>query len=120
MRALVVDDSAQMRFLLRSVLEDAGVEVEDAASGGEALERLRRRMAPAIGTVVLDQRMPGMTGLEVARELHERGEHPPLVLFTGGLPPSLVEEAAALGVLVVPKADLDGLVATVAGGRVAV
>jgi CheY-like chemotaxis protein len=114
MRALVVDDSPQMRFLLRSLLEDAGVEVEEATCGADALERLGRRMAPALGTVVLDQRMPGMTGLEVARELRGRGEGPELVLCSGGLAPALEREAEQLGVRVVPKTDLETLVATVA------
>ena len=112
----MVDDSSQMRFLLRSLLEDAGVEVEEAASGQEALERLGRRMAPAVSTVILDERMPGMSGLEVARELRARGPHPALVLFSGALPAALCDEAEHLGVRVVPKADLHGLVTLVADG----
>src|SRR5690349_11337084 len=101
MNVLVVDDSADVRFMLRVLLEDAGMHVEVAASGAEALERLT---APAgLDVVVLDQRMPVMTGIDVARLATERGDCPPLVLFSAYLHPLLVEEAHALGLTTVLK-----------------
>lgn len=115
MHVLVVDDSADIRFMLRAVLEDAGMDVEEVSSGAAALERL-------LGTdvlpdaVVLDQRMPLMTGLEVARELIEHALDLPLILFSAYLHPTLAEEAVELGVIPVVKTDLDELVDTLRGG----
>ncbi len=114
MKVLVVDDAADMRFMLRAFLEDAGIEVDEARGGREALELLSGETEH--DAVVLDQRMPDMTGIEVARGLAERrAAHPPLVLFSAYLHPDLRDEAEALGVTTVGKADLDVLVGTVAG-----
>ena len=108
MTVLIVDDAPDIRFMLRVVLEDAGMEVEEAGSGEAALRRLAD---PAgIDAVVLDQRMPGLTGLEVARQLDEGGPHPPVVLFSAYLHPSLQAEAAELGLTTVDKTDLFELV----------
>lgn len=62
MRALVVDDSRTMRFLLRSILSDFGFEVHEAEHGLEALKVLEE-----IGTaelVLVDWNMPQMDGYE--------------------------------------------------------
>ena len=113
MKVLVVDDSPDVRFMLGLFLEDAGMEVEAAGSGAAALDRLA---APAgIDAVVLDQRMPGLTGLEVARQAREQPDCPPLVLFSAYLHPVLVEEARDLGVTTVVKTDLGELVETLQG-----
>jgi CheY-like chemotaxis protein len=110
MRVLVVDDASAIRFMLRILLEDAGIEVEEASSGTVALARLARRHAPRIDSVVLDQRMPELTGLEVAREIVARGPHPRLFLYTSYLHPVQQAEAAELGVTTMVKTDLDELV----------
>ena len=60
---LVVDDVADTRRLMRRVLERAGLGVVEAATGEEALERIERER-PAL--VVLDLRLPGMSGFDVA------------------------------------------------------
>jgi two-component system, chemotaxis family, chemotaxis protein CheY len=109
MKVLVVDDSAQVRFMLTVLLEDAGMDVETAASGAEALDRLAQ---PAgLDAVVVDQRMPGLTGIEVARLAIEQGPCPPIVLFSSYLHPLLVREARELGVTMVVKTDLSDLIA---------
>ena len=117
MTILVVDDSSAIRYMLRILLEDAGMEVEEAASGLDALARLGSRRAPAVQCVVLDQRMPDLTGLEVARELVLAGEHPQLFLYSSYLHPVQEAEAAELGVTALVKTDLDELVAGASGGR---
>lgn len=112
-RALIADDAASMRLLLRAFLEEEGVEVEEAATGAAVLSRLRAITAPPVDVVVLDQRMPDLSGLEVARRI-AAGEHPPrLVLFTGHMSPALEREAHELGVVAVQKTELDRLVALV-------
>jgi len=106
MRVLVVDDSADIRFMLRFLLEDADMEVQEARSGKEAIELLSG--PHDVDAVVLDQRMPDLTGLEVAAELG--GDHPPLILFSAYLHPTLLAEAERTGVITVNKNDLNHLI----------
>ena len=108
MTVLVVDDAPDVRFMLRVVLEDAGMAVEELGSGQAAIERLADPVG--IDAVVLDQRMPGLTGLEVARKLTEAGPHPPVVLFSAYLHPTLQAEATELGLTTVDKTELFELV----------
>ncbi len=79
-RLLIVDDETPARERLRSLLEEVGGadEVFEAANGVEALA-LARAHEPDI--VLLDVRMPGLDGLDVARELANLPE-PPAVIFT--------------------------------------
>ncbi len=63
-KILVVDDAPQNVKLLRLILKDAGYDVVEGYSGAEALEKLRSENPAAL---ILDVRMPGMTGYEVAR-----------------------------------------------------
>jgi CheY-like chemotaxis protein len=64
MRVLVVDDMLETRRLMRRVLERAQFIVTEAETGEEALAVVRRDRPDA---VVLDLRLPGMSGFEVAR-----------------------------------------------------
>lgn len=98
MRTLIIDDDDDMRFLLRSVIEAAneGLEVAGEADGGVAgLDRWR---AAQPDVVVVDQRMPGMTGLEVAARILGEDPRQPIILFSAYLDDALVAEAEALGV----------------------
>ncbi|HEY8721135.1 response regulator, partial [Pengzhenrongella sp.] len=63
---LVVDDDEDIRFLVRTVLTRAGLEVvAEAIDGVEALAALERLDPPPDpAVVVLDNRMPGLSGLE--------------------------------------------------------
>ena len=62
---LIVEDEAIMRESLRDWLREEGYEVETAAAGEEALEKIRQR---EFGVAVLDLRLPRKDGLEVLRE----------------------------------------------------
>lgn len=97
---LIVDDEETIRELARLVLERAGATVLDEAENGViALERYRSHSPPARPKVVLlDNRMPGLTGLEVAAEM--LGEHPTqiVVLFSAHLDAATVSSARGLGV----------------------
>lgn len=115
MHVLVVDDSADVRFMLGVLLEDAGMHVEEAESGAEALARLRDEDLAAPDAIVLDQRMPGLTGLDVARELAAAGSDVPVVLFSAYLHPAMHAEAEALGMTPIVKTDLDALLETLRG-----
>jgi two-component system, LytTR family, response regulator AlgR len=80
LRVLIVDDEPPARERLRSMLEEFGdFEVAgDAGNGEQALTQVDK-LAPDI--VLLDVRMPGIDGLEVARQLAAMTE-PPAVIFT--------------------------------------
>jgi putative two-component system response regulator len=80
-RILVVDDESTMRRLLEKLLRMEGYDVSLASSGEQALADLFKHGAD---TVLLDMRMPGMTGLEVCRQIrsHPRTLHTPVVFIT--------------------------------------
>lgn len=64
---LVVDDDPYIRDALADVLADEGYAVTAARDGEEALEFLRASLRPAV--ILLDLRMPGMSGWEVRKRL---------------------------------------------------
>ena len=66
---LIVDDEAELRYLLRRIIEGAGHEVVEAGNGADALAQVRRS-PPDL--VVTDIMMPIMDGVELIRRL--RGE----------------------------------------------
>jgi DNA-binding NarL/FixJ family response regulator len=77
----VVDDDVACRALIATVLERAGHQVVEAATGEEALE-IAARETPAL--VVLDICLPGISGYEVCRALRERfGDGLPIVFVSG-------------------------------------
>lgn len=79
---LVVDDDAGTRALVASALRRAGFDVLEAASGEAVLGLIE---GAAIGLVVLDMSMPGMSGTDVIRALRERPQTAtlPIILLTG-------------------------------------
>ncbi|MGQ9574088.1 MAG: sigma-54-dependent transcriptional regulator [Thermoguttaceae bacterium] len=76
---LVVDDEAPQRALLRTFLESRGFRVAEAASAEQALELIRRR-PPEM--VLLDVRLPGISGIEALAEIRRLHEHLPVLLIT--------------------------------------
>src|SRR6476646_7687802 len=76
---LTVDDEPSMRRMIRLELESQSFEVIEASDGRTALNMARRDKPDAI---VLDVRMPDMSGLEVMRELRESSSVP-IILLTG-------------------------------------
>jgi CheY-like chemotaxis protein len=79
-RVLVVDDEPGFRNVIARMLERLGFSALVAEDGVKGLELVEREN-PSL--VVLDQRMPGLTGVEVAKELHRRGCRVPIVLVSG-------------------------------------
>jgi CheY-like chemotaxis protein len=97
---LVVDDEEDMRQLVCALLARAGLDVVDEAlDGPEALLAIERLDPPPVPTViVLDQLMPGMTGLEVAKRVLEQFPSQRIVLFSAFLTEDLKRQAAEIGV----------------------
>jgi two-component system, OmpR family, response regulator MprA len=81
MRVLVVDDDVAVRESLRRALRLEGYEVELAADGGEALQRLDGN-GDDPDLVVLDVLMPNVDGLEVCRQLRRTGRRVPVLMLT--------------------------------------
>jgi CheY-like chemotaxis protein len=106
-RVLVVDDEDDIRSMLAIVLAAEGWQVEDAAGGEEALARCESERHDV---VVLDLRMPGMSGLDVAHRLSKRDYPARLVLFSAYVDSAVERECEELGVAVVDKVDWYGLV----------
>jgi two-component system response regulator MprA len=80
-RIFVVDDDAAVRESLGRALRLEGYEVELAADGAEALERLDGDGA-GVDLVVLDVAMPNVDGLEVCRRLRRGGSRLPVLMLT--------------------------------------
>ena len=78
---LLVDDDGAVREITAKMLQDLGYDVVEAGSGGAALDLLARE--PRIALSVLDYAMPGMSGAEVAHEVHKRRPGLPVVFITG-------------------------------------
>jgi two-component system, LuxR family, response regulator FixJ len=76
----IVDDDDDFRDSLSILCESVGLRVESFASAREFLEGASPERP---GCLVLDIRMPGMSGLELQRELGERGASWPILFMTG-------------------------------------
>lgn len=96
---LVVDDEPDMRDLARLLLEIEGLQVVDASDGAEALSKFFALAPPPVpAVVVLDSRMPGLTGLEVAKSMLEHNPDQLIVVFSAYLDRNLEASARELGV----------------------
>jgi two-component system response regulator AlgR len=101
MNVLIVDDEAPARDRLRRLLEEGEhVVVGEAANGEQALE-MAQQLAPDV--VLLDIRMPGLSGIETARHLNTF-EKPPAVIFATAYDEYAIEafEASAVGYVLKP------------------
>ncbi len=103
MRAIIVDDESHLRHHLEKLLGDASSEIEVAgkAADGEAALALVKQIQPEL--IFLDIRMPGISGLEVAKRLN-RETSPPYIIFTTAYDEYAVEafEQAAVDYLLKP------------------
>ena len=108
---LVVDDDVSVRESLEGLIRSAGWRVETFAS---AQEFLARPPADAPGCLVLDVRLPGLSGLDLQKRLAEINIEIPIIFITGhGDVPTSVQamKAGALEFLTKPLADQDLLTA---------
>ena len=72
-RILLVEDDHAVRSVVRLMLEDEGLDVVEAPTGPQALERFGQEL---IDLVLLDLRLPGMSGFEVCRQIRRTSEVP--------------------------------------------
>jgi CheY-like chemotaxis protein len=81
--AVVIDDDAQVRYLVAMMLKRAGYEVAQAKDGEEGIE-LCASLDPEV--IVTDIFMPRRDGIDVLREVKARARHPRVVAISGGSP----------------------------------
>lgn len=94
---LIIDDDDQMRKLIRSFLERAGFEVEEAANGRLGMAVMRRC---AVDLVITDLIMPEQEGLETIGMLKQDFPQVKIIAISGGGrigPDAYLPAAAALG-----------------------
>jgi len=98
LRVLIVDDEDDMRALLENLIEVAneGLLVAGTASDGDEALRTWRQDRPDV--VLLDQRMPGLSGLETAEIILRESPNQAVVLFTAFLDETIRTAAEQLGV----------------------
>ena len=76
----VVDDDEAIRDALKSLISSVGLDVETFASAREFLES---RVSDKPGCLVLDVRLPGLSGLDLQSELANANIHTPIIFITG-------------------------------------
>ena len=103
LHVLLADDEAAIRTVLVLHMQRRGWDVVAVRDGEEALATAR---SGGHDVLVLDQRMPGLTGLEVARAL---ATEVPIILYSAHLHADLERQARELGCDTVPKADVTEL-----------
>jgi len=99
---LIVDDDLDIRVLVRAILESAELDVEvvgEAQDGIHAIEVYGSLDHPQVpDVVILDNRMPGRDGMDVAAEILSQEPEQHIVLFSAYVTPELEARALELGV----------------------
>ncbi len=98
LHVVYIDDYEALVFLVGRLLRKLGFRVSTFESGEAAVQWLRSHPQDAVDLVVTDQNMPGMSGLDVARELRRLRPGLRVVMISGHVTDALVTEAAELGV----------------------
>ena len=114
LQVLLVEDNPQVRVFAEGLLADLGCEVIPAESAEQALERLETR---PVDLVLTDVVMPGMSGVELARQIGKRHPDVPVLLATG-YSDEIVKRGSEFAVLSKPfgATDLSKAMAAVLNG----
>jgi YesN/AraC family two-component response regulator len=97
---LIVDDEDDIRYLMRTIINDAdeGLKViGEARDGAEAIDHVNE-MDPVV--VVLDERMPGLTGIETALGIARKRPQQRMILCSAYIDDELVRRAEGAGIKV--------------------
>jgi FixJ family two-component response regulator len=103
-RVAVVDDDHSVRKALCRLLRSFDIEAEAYESGKEFLEALRSTLPDCL---VLDLRMPDMSGLELQQRLTDAGIRLPTVVITGYDDPGMQSKCLAAGAATYLRKPLD-------------
>jgi DNA-binding NarL/FixJ family response regulator len=108
--AFIVDDDPDMCLALRMTLEADGFDVVGEAAGGEEAVQRFLELDSAPSVVVLDERMPGLLGLEAAQLILYHQPEQVVVLFSAALDADVLARALEVGVAqCVDKLDIGRL-----------
>jgi two-component system response regulator FixJ len=100
----IIDDDEDVRDVLGVLLETAGYSVQTYRSGAEFLADPEH---DEVACLLIDQRMPDMTGLELLSELERRGVTIPALLITGAHDAGLERAADQLGAMTVMQKPVE-------------
>jgi len=93
-KILIVDDEEIMRSFLLDVFVDEGYDLDLAANGEEALEKISQNKYQLI---ITDIRMPGVDGTEVLRKAKEVNPKTEVIIITGYATPQIKQKCQRLG-----------------------
>ena len=95
---LIVDDEVDVRLLVQLLInrENHGLHVVGEAASGEQALQMRRDLD--VDVVVLDHRMPGLSGIETATRMLAEAPHLPIVLYSAFTDDRILAEAREVGV----------------------
>jgi FixJ family two-component response regulator len=79
----VVDDDSSLRQAIKSLLQSVGLQVEAFGSAAELLKNRRLADHRAAACLILDVRLPGVSGLDFQAELSDADIHIPIIFITG-------------------------------------
>lgn len=110
-RVLVVDDNSidceiTTRYLARAWPFERDMKVDTATDGTSALEKIRQQR---YALVVLDWRLPGMSGDQLLRRLRQEGCRAPVVVVSGLTREQIPEDLGAMGAVYLGKDELNAL-----------
>jgi len=94
-KILVIDDEEGLRFLFKGILGSEGYTVLTASNGFSGI-RINEESNPDI--ILLDLRMPGLSGIETLRRIREKDEDVIVIILTAYGDAETVREAADLNV----------------------
>lgn len=95
MKALVVDDSAVMRKVLKGALSRAGI--DDVAEAEDGVQAVKAVESEDFGLVLMDWNMPNMLGIDAVKAIREMGKTMPIVMVTTEAEKSRVVDALKAG-----------------------
>lgn len=116
----VVDDEASVRKALRRLLSASDLDCALFASGRDFLESLQGKVPDC---VLLDLHMPGLTGLDVQRELSRSGARVPTIIITAHDEPPNRAQCLSAGAVAYVRKPFDGslllsvIASAIEGGR---
>jgi len=109
----VVDDDPSVQRALRRLLTTNGLQTRIFCSAEEFLDQ--GASVPAVGCLVLDVQMPGLSGMDLQAELQQRGMRLPIVFITGQATVPMSVQAMKQGAVDFLQKPFDGqtLIATI-------
>ena len=93
--ALIIDDDPSIRTTMRSILEYANIDVDEAEDGEIGLRKLKKN---TYDVVLLDIHMPKMDRLQVMSALKKRKQSIPVIVVSANLSNEILEKLNQLGV----------------------